>query len=289
MNLLGKLLIEPSKAGKMDLKKQNPAGPRRGPSPETAPGWARARIYAAMALSAGVGSVSLAALGLFLLAGPLRPWDLGFGPAGRLAWDSLLCAMFFAVHSGLIRLSFRDRLGALVRRELQPALYSFLSGLFLLFLVLLWQPAGPAVHLTGAPRFICRLAFGLALAGFAWTGWALNDLDALGLKALRGYLKGRPKRPGRMTIRGPYRWVRHPFYLFTLLMIWSHPDLSADRLLFNLLFTAWIILGTFWEEKDLARSFGGDYLRYRKLVPRLIPVRLKPVRWREIGGTGRNQ
>ena len=34
-----------------------------------------------------------------------------------------------------------------------------------------------------------------------------------------------------MVVRGPYRWVRHPLYLTTLLMIWSYPDLTADRLL----------------------------------------------------------
>jgi hypothetical protein len=34
-------------------------------------------------------------------------------------------------------------------------------------------------------------------------------------------------------------------------MIWSSPDISADRLLFNLLWTVWIFVGTLLEEMDL--------------------------------------
>lgn len=259
-----------------------PPGPDRPVRP-----WLRP----ALALAAGVGSASLAAMGLFLFLGPWWSWGLGLGRAGSLVWDAGLCLGFFAVHSGLLRRPVKTRLAALVPPELQPALYAFVSGLVLLALVLLWQPTGPEMRLEGLARMACRGIFVLALAGFFWTGRSLTDLDALGWRSGYGYLRGRAgEEPPRMAVQGPYRWVRHPFYLFTLGMLWSQPDLSADRFLFNLLFTLWIAAGTYWEERDLVRLFGSDYQRYQKSVPRLFPVRLRPARFEPADpATGENE
>jgi len=46
---------------------------------------------------------------------------------------------------------------------------------------------------------------------------------------------------------------------------------SADRLLFNVLWSAWILAGTLLEERDLSREFGAEYGSYAKNVPMLIP------------------
>jgi protein-S-isoprenylcysteine O-methyltransferase Ste14 len=59
-------------------------------------------------------------------------------------------------------------------------------------------------------------------------------------------------------------------------MIWSCPDLTADRLLFNVLWTAWIITATFLEERDLVELFGEDYRMYQRLIPMLLPRSISP-------------
>ena len=82
-----------------------------------------------------------------------------------------------------------------------------------------------------------------------------------------------------LAIRGPYRWVRHPLYSLFVVMLWTFPDLTADRLLFNVLFTAWIVLGSVLEERDLAREFGDPYRTYQSQVPMLVP-------WRRPAGPG---
>ena len=74
-----------------------------------------------------------------------------------------------------------------------------------------------------------------------------------------------------LAIRGPYRWVRHPLYSFVLLLIWSCPDLSVDRIMFNVLMTGWIVVGTYLEERDLVDEFGDDYQEYQRRVPMLVP------------------
>ena len=115
----------------------------------------------------------------------------------------------------------------------------------------------------------------MSIAGFLWGGLALGSFDALGIAPVLAFLFDR-KRPARpLVIRGPYRWVRHPLYFFTLVMIWSCPYMTADRLLFNLFLTSWIVLGAVMEEKDLVAQFGDAYRRYQNAVPMLIPWRKK--------------
>lgn len=151
-------------------------------------------------------------------------------------------------------------------------MYTIASSLVLTVVVLLWQPTGLLlVELQGHGRTLARIVFFLGLAGFAWSTLTLKHFDAFGISDLRAHLKGTTRKPQPFSIRGPYRWVRHPFYLFTLLLIWSCPELTADRLLFNVIWTAWIYIGARLEERDLVADFQEPYRRYQRSVPMLVP------------------
>ena len=63
-------------------------------------------------------------------------------------------------------------------------------------------------------------------------------------------------------------------YSAALLLFWSYPDLTADRLLFNVLWTLWVVVGTVLEERDPVVAFGDPYRDYQRQVPMLIPWRL---------------
>ncbi len=58
------------------------------------------------------------------------------------------------------------------------------------------------------------------------------------------------------------------------MIIWSYPEPSPDRILFNVLWSVWILIGIQFEERDLVRDFGEDYIRYRSKVPMIIPYRI---------------
>ncbi len=233
-------------------------------------------VYTLAILAVGLGGGSLALFAYFLSFGPLNLVDLGLGPAGSLGFDAFLSLLFFAVHSGLLRKSAKERLKPFLREEYQPALYALVSGVFILLLVALWQQSGPAFRISGVPRLLLRSALALSLAGFAWAGRALTSLDTFGFRSALGFLRGEKTQPGPLVVRGPYLWVRHPLYSFTLIMIWSYPDISPDRLLFNLLWSVWIVLGAFLEERDLLRLFGKEYGRYRSQTSMLLPTRVRP-------------
>ncbi|BHH82381.1 hypothetical protein LA52FAK_06700 [Desulforhopalus sp. 52FAK] len=74
-------------------------------------------------------------------------------------------------------------------------------------------------------------------------------------------------------MRGPYKITRHPFYFFILAMIWLYPVMSTDRLLFALIWSCWVVLGTKLEEKDLVEEIGEDYIKYQSNVPMLVPYK----------------
>ena len=215
---------------------------------------------------------------VFLLMGPPFPVDMGLGMAGGLLLDTLLCLLFFIQHSIMVRRHFRLWLTRTVRADFHGALYAAASGSCLMLLVGLWQPIGPAWwNPEGALRWTLMAVFLAAGAGAWWGARSLGEFDALGVKpALQAFDSEKPIGATAFAVRGPYRWVRHPLYLFSLVIIWSGPVFTADRLLHNGLWTVWIVIGATMEERDLVGCFGDAYRRYQQTVPMLLPTRLKP-------------
>ncbi len=234
----------------------------------------RTMVYIAVVLAYLIGGGSLLLLIPFLFGTSFSVIELELDLGGALAWNGVLCFAFFVQHSGMIRRSYRRRMGSVVGTHYHPALYSIASGIFLLTLVMLWQPSTLVlVKLEGPARWLARAFFFAAFAGFWWGARSLGTFDALGGRTLLARLRGKPPRTMGLAIRGPYRWVRHPLYTFVLLLLWSCPDLSMDRLLLNTTWTTWIVLGTWLEERDLTADFGDDYRAYQRSVPMLIPWR----------------
>jgi methanethiol S-methyltransferase len=222
-----------------------------------------------LALGLGLGSVILfAGLPLGALAIVSPRWPL----TTVLLWDAALSMLFFLQHSGMIRKPFRAWLARFIDPRYRAAIYGVASGIALAAVVLLWQPSrAPFLTLTGLTR---HLSQGLSIAAFGFFVWGARSqrpFDPLGLAPLVAHLRDKPERAPTFVASGPYRWVRHPLYLAVLVLIWSCPDMTMDRLLFQLLWSAWIVLGARLEEADLVAELGDTYRAYRREVPMLIP------------------
>ena len=231
--------------------------------------------YLSLVLAGLLGGGTLFLFMVFLYVGPMNWIRLELGETASLWLNACLCLAFFVQHSVMIRRSFRQRLARFLPREFDPALYAIASGLVLIVLIAFWQESSYTV--AKAPGFlswVLRVVYFLSLAGFFWGMRALGVFDPFGVIPLRNYLRGRQSSSVPFVVRGPYRWVRHPLYLFLILMIWSYPDLTADRLLFNVLWTIWMVVGTMLEERDLVAAFGDAYREYQRKVPMLIPYRV---------------
>jgi protein-S-isoprenylcysteine O-methyltransferase Ste14 len=222
-----------------------------------------------------MGGASLLLLGVFLFRGPFHFVDLHLSTPAALLLDGFLCLAFCVQHSGMVRQSFRQRLEVVVPRHYHGAVYAITSGGMLLALLILWQGAAPnLLSLDGAGRWLVRGLAVAAIFGFIWGVRALDSFDTFGVRPVMAKLRGKELRDLPLTIRGPYKWVRHPLYTCVLLLLWSSPDVSADRLLLNIIWTVWVVLGTVLEERDLVSRFGKSYIKYQRDVPMLIPWRV---------------
>ncbi len=85
-----------------------------------------------------------------------------------------------------------------------------------------------------------------------------------------------PQTPeaGSLNIKGIYRWIRDPFLLSGLVMIWLTPIMTVNLLVIYLLTTIYLFIGSLHWEKRLVAQFGDEYREYQKRVHRIIP-RLK--------------
>ena len=227
-----------------------------------------------MILAVVMGGGSLLLFGVFLIIGPIIIVRFDASEYHVLLWDGLLSIVFFIQHSGMIRTSFHDRLAPIIPRHYHSSTYAIASGIALTAMVLLWQPSQTVIYQAeGLLRLLARVISVLAIIGFSWGVRALGNFDTFGLVPIKVHLRGKQLRPPNFVLRGPYLWIRHPLYFFMLLLIWSAPDVSSDRLLFNVLWTLWIVLGSHLEERDLVAEFGERYQDYQKTVPMLLPWR----------------
>ena len=226
-----------------------------------------------------LGRSSLIFFTVFLFYGSVNIVNLGLDEFAALALNTCLSLAFFIQHSGMIRSSFQRWSTRWIGERYHGASFTIASSILLIVLVAFWQKSGLVIYSAdGALRMVFRAVFVLSFIGFGWGIRSLGSFDAFGVRPICQEAQSPSPTQVALKIRGPYRWVRHPLYLFCITMIWSCPDLTGDRLLFNLLWTAWIVVGTVLEERDLVARFGDEYRSYQAQVPMLIPMSVGPAR-----------
>ncbi|MBX3395353.1 MAG: isoprenylcysteine carboxylmethyltransferase family protein [Phycisphaerae bacterium] len=117
------------------------------------------------------------------------------------------------------------------------------------------------------------------LLSISFSGWGtalyssflINHFDLFGLRQVFMYFRGVEYRPVPFSKKSLYRYVRHPLMLGFLIAFWAIPTMTLGHLMFASIFTAYILLGTRIEERDLLTQIGDDYRRYRAQTPMLIP------------------
>jgi protein-S-isoprenylcysteine O-methyltransferase Ste14 len=68
-----------------------------------------------------------------------------------------------------------------------------------------------------------------------------------------------------------YRHVRHPLYSGFFLAFWATPQMSMGHLLLAAGVSVYMLIGIFYEERDLISTFGEDYQAYRARTGMLAP------------------
>lgn len=222
-----------------------------------------------------IGSLSLIIFFHFVLLGHSNIVQLNFGVLQSYVFDFILTSVYFIQHSLMIRQKIRNKIENYLPKETFYSFHSIVSGAILGIVITLWQQVDFTIYTVPYPlRFAFYALTIISIIGLIWAIISLSSFDPFGRKQIKNYIENKGTAYQQFIVRGPYRYTRHPFYFFILAMIWLHPIMTVDRLLFATLWTCWVIIGTRLEEKDLVADIGEDYVQYQSRVPMLVPYKL---------------
>jgi protein-S-isoprenylcysteine O-methyltransferase Ste14 len=186
--------------------------------------------------------------------------------------DSLLLGLFAVQHSVMARPAFKRWITRFIPRAAERSTYSLASSAALIAVFAFWEPIGGVVWSVEDPLGRAVL---YGLFGFGWllvllATFMISHFDLLGLRQVWLYLVGREYTPLRFETPWLYRYIRHPLYLGFLFALWATPTMTSAHLVFALLATGYIVVGSWLEERDLMAAHP-EYADYRKRVGMLIP------------------
>jgi protein-S-isoprenylcysteine O-methyltransferase Ste14 len=198
------------------------------------------------------------------------------GVAESLLVNLGLLAIFALQHSIMARRSFKRWWTKFVPPTVERSTYVLAATLALALLLWQWRPIPePVIWRVENPIGV------QVLWAVFWLGWAIlllatfliNHFELFGLRQVFSYLIGREIPEAEFRTPFIYRYVRHPIYLGFLLGFWAAPVMTAGHLLFAIGATGYILVGIWFEERDLIAQFGDRYRQYRDQVGMLLPSR----------------
>jgi protein-S-isoprenylcysteine O-methyltransferase Ste14 len=129
------------------------------------------------------------------------------------------------------------------------------------------NPQGIAWASVPLPEWLRWTGAGLLAACALLLSWTLHSLG----KNLTDTVVTR--KAHTLVTTGPYRWVRHPFYVSVLLLAVSCAMLTANWFILasGLAAFTMMVLRTRIEEGKLLERFGGEYRRYMERTGAFFP------------------
>lgn len=163
-----------------------------------------------------------------------------------------LLALFAIQHSSMARPAFKRAWTRIIPPAAERSTYVLFSSVALMILFAFWQPMGGVIwHFEDSlVQAICYTLFGLGWVTVFASSFLINHFDLFGLRQVWLHFRRRPYTHLPFATPGLYRLVRHPLYCGFLLAFWFTPTLTVAHLLFALMITAYILVGTQLEERD---------------------------------------
>lgn len=204
-----------------------------------------------------------------------RTVDTGIeAPMGTALLINLLLLGLFAVqHSVMARPTFKKWWTKIVPKPIERSIYVLLTSLLLLLIFWQWRP------MAGWVWYVEHQVVATVFTTVFWLGWAIvfistfmiNHFDLFGLRQVMLYAAGKEYTYPGFTTTGLYRYVRHPIMLGFLIAFWATPQMSVGHLVFACATTGYMIIGIYFEERNLRQFLGRTYENYQHCVPMLIP------------------
>ena len=187
--------------------------------------------------------------------------------------DLLLLGIFAVQHSVMARQGFKRKWTQVVSWYAERSTYVVAASAALALVLWQWRPI-PSVMWDARGGWIET-----PLRLLSWLGWGIlllstflvNHFELFGLRQVWGHFRSREFHSPAFKTPGLYRIIRHPLYAGFLIAFWATPLMTAGHLLFSIACTGYILLGIYFEERDLIKAFGQEYRNYQRRVPMLVP------------------
>ncbi len=190
-------------------------------------------------------------------------------------WILLGIGIYGLVHSILAGLPFkhwiRRRIGDQNYHRFYRMFFSLQAAvLFLPVLILVALFPDQTIYRVPMPWVVLTTAIQItAIGAMIHSVMLTGAMRFVGLQQAVDPISAQQSLP--LVRRGLYRYVRHPLYTCTFLVIWLVPVMSWNVLALNIGVTLYTLIGAYFEERKLVEEFGDTYQTYRKTTPFIVP------------------
>lgn len=195
-------------------------------------------------------------------------------PLGEALFINLGLLMLFVVqHTIMARPGFKRVFTRIIPKAAERSTFVLLSSLILLLIFWQWRPLPTPVWTveSEAVRMVVWAIFGFGWFMVLTSTFIINHFDLFGLRQVWLHFTKQEYTPPDFQVTWYYRFVRHPLMLGFVIAFWATPAMTTGHLVFAIATTGYMLMGMWFEERDLIAYHGRHYLEYRKRVAALVP------------------
>ena len=192
--------------------------------------------------------------------------------------------LFGVTHSILANPTIKQRIqhhmGHQAYHGLYRIIYNGISTIQLgVILLWVWQDQSPVWVVPDSLRIVFLIVQIGSIIGIIISLLQIDLGRFVGITQLMDWIQNKEELAQEREVLqtgGLYRFMRHPLYFFSIIFLWTFPVMSARYAVFAIVVTAYFLIGSRIEEKQMLLLFGDTYRDYQESTSWMLPLPRRP-------------